>query len=180
MFANPWIGQGFGKSAIGLSRFSPYLFSQREILNVYFLPKLRDLPQVDMVPFKLAFTWGFGQAAPGLVAYDVQNQIVQVHVPTFVWGVNGVVSDNTGSPNAQFQIFHTHDGRQRRWFNRPSTLSESAGSGVLPQLYRAPYLILPDDSIECEIQNLGLPVAPNVTSVQVTLLCGEVAPGVLS
>ena len=184
MLSNPWVGQGSRKSAIGLSAFSPYLFAQREILNLYFLPKLRDLPQVDMVPFKLAFTWGYNQTIPGLAAYATENQIVQIHVPTFVWGINGVATnpeERGGSPgNFQFQIFHTHDGRQRRWFNRPSTLAESCGTGPLPQLFRAPYLILPDDSIECEVQNLSAPIAPSVTSVQIVLLCGEVAPGVLS
>ena len=183
MSSNPWVGQGQRKSAIGLSAFSPYMFAQREILNVYFLPKLRDLPQVDMVPFKLAFTWGFNQTIPGLAAYATENQIEQIHVPTFVFGINGIVFDAPGAgatANFQFQIYHTHDGRQRRMFNRPSTYNESCGSGGHPQLFRAPYLILPDDSIECEVQNLGLPIAPNVTSIQIVLLCGEVAPGVLS
>ena len=175
---NAWVGQQNGNAAIGLSPISPYLFGQRKLLNIYFLPKLRDLPQSDLLFYKTVFDFGFTPGTNGLSALGTENVVIQIQQPTLIYAVQGV-SDEPAVPQLGFlfQLFHTHEGKQRRWFNRHVANTEFCGTGKRPMILRTPYLFLQGDSIECEVKNLAQPAAPNVTRIQVALIGAQLIPG---
>ena len=156
------------------------LFADRQFNNNHYLPTTLDLP-ADLEFAPKVFGWGlFGPSSqPGLAALDTQNQTFQIAVPTFIWGLTGVSNDNTGPGNSNsgflFSIFHTHNGNQYQFFNRAVFSGDILGSGPKPFYLRKPHLLLPGDSIEVQVQNLGSPAAPAVTSIQVVLLAGDSA-----
>jgi len=160
-------------------RITPLFFPQRKLRNRHYLPKLLNLPQ-DLDFQAIGFGWGLFGPAPGLAALDTQNQTVQIMVPTFLWGMAGVSNDNTGPGNSNLgfnlNIFHTHNGSQYRFFNRDVFNAEVLGKLGNPAILRQPHLFLPGDSIECQVKNLGSPVAPAVTSIQVVLFAGQMSP----
>src|ERR1700676_5134938 len=125
----------------------------------------------------LVFSWGFTQDAPGLASLETQNKVIQLRKSTWVWAMNGVSNDNTGPASSnlsfQFQLYHTHNGVQSRWSNRPLLNTEALGTGSKPKTLTQPHLFLAGDSVEVEVKNLGKPAAPNLTSISVALFCGE-------
>jgi hypothetical protein len=171
------VGEQSGARGLTVYGLSPYLFSQRQLRNWKYLPLNRDLPQGQMEFTVLVFSWGFTPNAPGLASLETQNTVIQLRKPTWVWGMNGVSNDTTGPSGAnlgfQFQVFHTHNGVQSRWFNRPVLNVEALGSGQRPKILTQPHLFLAGDSVEVEVKNLGKPVAPSVTSISVAFFCGE-------
>jgi len=175
---NSWVGQNRGIYGIGLSAISPYFFPQRKLLNLYFLPKRRDLPQEDMLLYWIRFSFGDTPGTTGLAALDTQNQAQQVKLPTYVWGISGGSRTLVGtSAGFIFQLYHTI-GQNRRWiFNKHVSDVEVLGNGQHPQLFPRPYLLLPQDSIECEVKNMSTPTAPNLTTMGVTLHCAQVISG---
>lgn len=176
---NSWVGQNPGIHGIGLSAISPYLFPQRKLLNLYFLPKLRDLPQHDVLLYWIRFSFGDTPGTTGLAALDTQNRAEQVKLPTFIWGISGGSRTLAGtSAGFVFQLYHTI-GQTRRWvFNKHVFDGEILGSGQKPHLLRKPYLLLPTDTIECEVKNMSTPNTGTLTTMGVTLHCGQiVSPG---
>jgi len=172
------IGEQLGNEAFTVYGLSPLLFGQRGVRNYQYLPRNRDLPRKNLIFSMQCFSWGFTPDTPGLAALETQNKVLQILTPTFVWALNGVTNDNTGPAGSslgfQFNFSHTHDGTQYRWFNRPLLNIEALGTGQRPKTLVQPHLFLPGDSIECEVKNLGRPVSPALTSVQVVLFCGEI------
>lgn len=171
------VGEESGDRGLTVYGLSPYLFPQRGVRNWKYLPLNRDLPQAQMEFTVLKFMWGFGSSTPGLASLETQNLVVQLRKSTWIWAMNGVSNDNTGPSGSnlgfQFQLYHTHNGVQSRWANRPLFNLEALGSGQRPKILTQPHLFLAGDSVEVEVKNLGKPVAPNVTSISVALFGGE-------
>jgi hypothetical protein len=171
------VGEESGDRGLTVYGLSPYLFPQRGVRNWKYLPLNRDLPQAQMEFTVLKFMWGFGTSTPGLASLETQNLVVQLRKSTWVWATNGVSNDNTGPSGSnlgfQFQLYHTHNGVQSRWANRPLLNLEALGSGQRPKILTQPHLFLAGDSVEVEVKNLGKPVAPNLTSISVALFGGE-------
>jgi hypothetical protein len=171
------VGEASGEAGLTVYGLSPYLFPQRRVRNWKYLPLNRDLPQGQMDFTVLVFSWGFTPDAPGLASLETQNKVIQLRKNTWVWAMNGVSNDNTGPASSnlgfQFQLYHTHNGVQSRWSNRPLLNTEALGSGSFPKTLTQPHLFLAGDSVEVEVKNLGKPVAPSVTSISVALFGGE-------
>jgi len=172
------VGEASGERALTVYGLSPYLFPQYKTRNWKYLPLNRDLPQKDVEFTVVKAMWGFNSATPGLASREVQNQIIQIKKPTFIWAINGVSNDNTGSGGTNqgflFQIYQTHNGVQSRWYNRPvKSRDEVMGTGQHPMTLLQPHLFLPSDSVEFEVHNLGTPTAPAVTSISIALFAGE-------
>jgi hypothetical protein len=171
------VGEESGDRGLTVYGLSPYLFPQRKVRNWRYLPLNRDLPQGQMEFTALVFSWGFTPDAPGLASLETQNKVVQLRKSTWIWAMNGVSNDNTGPASSnlgfQFQLYHTHNGVQSRWSNRPLLNTEALGTGQQPKILTQPHLFLAGDSVEVEVKNLGKPVAPTVTSISVALFGGE-------
>jgi len=171
------IGEATGARALTVYGVSPYFFPQRKLRNWKYLPLHRDLPS-GLQFTALVFSWGFTPDTPGLAALETQNKIIQIKKPTWIWAINSADNDATGSGGSdsgfQCQIYHTHNGVQSRFFNRPlRSRQEVFGNGQLPFTLTQPHLFLPNDSVEVEVKNLGNPVAPAVTSISVAMFGGE-------
>lgn len=172
---NPWVGMHRGDHS-PLVRISPFLYGQRKLLNIFFIPKLRDLPQHGLDLKALVFDFGFNDTSQSLDAYDTLRANEVARMNFLVWGITGHADEATSPPTPPpaepsylFQFFHTHDGNQRQFFNKDLSNRELAGSGQHPHLLPHPYLILAGDTITCEMQNLG----GSQLNAQVVLLGGE-------
>lgn len=172
------VGEKVGNDAFTVYGISPFLFPQRGVRNYQYLPRVRDLPQTDLSFMMLVFSWGFSPNAPGLGNLATDNQILQIKEPTFVWALGGVTNDNTGPAGSSLgflvNFYQTHEGNQYQWFTRSCMNTEVLGTGQKPKTLTQPHLLLPGDNIQCMVQNLGIPVAPALTSVQVVLFCGRI------
>jgi hypothetical protein len=154
MQTNPWVGSQPGdKSA--LVRISPYLYGQRKLLNIFFLPKLRDLPQHGLDLLGEVFDFGYNQGSVPLDAFDVLRSSQVLRRNFLVWGITGVCTPSGAVPNYLFQVYHTHEGKQRQFFNKALSDGELAGTAQAPMLLAHPYLVLEGDTLECEVQNLS-------------------------
>lgn len=143
-----------------LERISPFLFSQRKLLNRYFLARGRDLPGSGLEFRARTFDFGYNNPAQVLAPYAVINTNLISDNNLLVWGIVGV-SNPKGtaaaavSPAYLFNVTHTHEGTQIQWFNKAISDVEAAGSAQHPYLMREPQLVLAGDSLQIEIQNLG-------------------------
>lgn len=185
MSGNAWVGQHLGKDDPRLVRISPFLYSQRKLLNVFFLPKLRDLPQTGLDLKALVFDYGFNAGTSSLASMGTQKINLQIERPLMIWGITGNSSavrqagpgpDFAGRfrlspPNVgfQLQLFHTHQTAQRQFFNKHARDMEICGSGQHVHLLRTPYLVIKGDQITCEVKNL----TSAAMNVQVVLWGGE-------
>ena len=52
------------------------------------------------------------------------------------------------------QFFHTHDGVQRTWENKPITDIEAVGDAQNPSFLKEPILLVSGDTLTCQLQNL--------------------------
>lgn len=162
----------------GHLRISPLYFGQRRLANKHYLPPLLMLPDdLDFSP--IPFGWGVFGPGPGLTALGQGYLTYQVSLVTWIWGLCGGSNDATGpgGSNSGFQVnlIHTHNGNQYQFFNRPAFNLDVLGTGTKPMILRAPHMLLPGDSLSCQVNNLGNPVAPVVTSIRVLLLAGQAA-----
>lgn len=161
----------------GAVRITPLYFGQRKLNQKNYLPILLQLPEeLDFTP--IPFGWGvYSNANPGLAALENGYLTYQIKNLTWAWALCGGSNDNTGpgGTNSGFliNIYHAHEGSQYQFFNRPAFNQEVLGSGQKPMLMRVPHLFLPGDSLEVEVQNLGQPTGANVTSIHVTIMCGQ-------
>ena len=163
---------------VGLAgRLSPYLRSQRGVLNAAFLPLKELLPTEGLLTNSLTFDFGFNPGSPGLSALDTQNITLQMEHNFIGHTIVGYSNDRTGpgGTNSGFLVtfFHTHNGTQRRFFSKHLNSSEIMGSAQGPIILLSPILLLKGDSLECEVKNLGNPVPPALTAIQVCLVGGE-------
>lgn len=165
---NPWVGQYAGKDSPTRVLISPFLFAQRQLRNILYLPKLRDLPQgldLKAMVYDFGFTAGSGA---GLAALETQEKSLVVERPILVWGLNGFSTDAAGF---LLQCFHNHEGAQRQFFNKHVSNVAMCGSNTRPHVFRRPYMFLRGDSIEIEIKNLSQ--AASAAKIQVVLYGGE-------
>jgi hypothetical protein len=171
------VGERSGEQALTVYGLSPYLFPRYKTRNWKYLPLNRDLPQHNVEFTVIKAMWGFGGTIPGLASREVQNQIIQIKKPTFIWAIAGVSNDATGPSGSNqgflFQIYQTHNSVQSRWYNRPVSNTEGLGSGQGPLTLLQPHPFLPQDSVEFEVHNLGTPTSPSVTSISIALFAGE-------
>jgi hypothetical protein len=178
---NPWVGQEpIGKDSPHRVRISPFFYSQHKLLNVLYIPKLRDLPQEGMDFKAVVFDFGFAQGA-GLGPFETQHINLQVERPYMIWGIAGLTSDLTNpAVGFKIQFFHTHGGSQRQFFNKHMNDLNICGQAGRPLIVRSPYLVLKGDQISCEVKNLsnnsanpGFPAVGSNAKVQVVLYGGE-------
>lgn len=180
-----WVGTGdlSGPDAPGKVKISPYMFAQHKLLNLLYIPKVRDLPSLGFDFKALVFDYGFnpGQTGQigdtGLGPFETQDRNYQVERPFMIWGLTGFDDDAT-VPYVGFnlQIFHTHQGSQRQLFNKAVADKEILGTGRSPMIMRSPYLVLRGDQLQCQVQNLSDNSANVGTAnarVQVVLFGGE-------
>ncbi len=158
----------------GRLKFSPYLFSQNGTFNRYLLPARRDLPQFGVTFAAKTFDFGFNASNPSLDPYDTQRQTITCTRNFLAWGFTGTSSpaafgSGAVSPAFLFQVYHSHMGAQRQFFNKALSDQELAGSAQAPHILIEPQVILIGDQLTLEMQNLG-----NLTlNAQVVLLGGE-------
>jgi hypothetical protein len=168
------VGQHAGDDS-ALVRISPYLYGQRKLLNIFFLPKLRDLPQHGLDLKALVFDFGFNANNLSLDPFNTTRANETCRRNFLVWGITGRADLATLPPTAPpepsylFQFFHAHEGVQRQFYNKDLSNRELAGNAQHPHLLPHPYLILAGDTITCEVQNLG----SSALDAQVVLLGGE-------
>ncbi len=175
VYRNSWIGEQAGDVS-GLIRISPMLFAQKGLMNIFRIPKLRDLP-INLDLKAIVFDFGFDTAPtnPGLAPFDTQDDSKVIERPMLLWGITGVASYAGAAPagsqnNYQVMFFHTHNGVQRQLFNKRMLDSEVIGTAQQPNILRTPYLMLPGDSIQIEVNSM---TAGTPTKIQVCLLGGE-------
>ncbi len=157
---------------------TPFFFGQHKLLNILYIPKLRDLPQ-DHIDLKgIVFDFGFngGQGA-GLAPFEVQKRNYVVDRSVLLWGLSGITTDLT-NPRVGYlvQIFATHGGTQRQFFTKHLNDAEIVGTGQRPFLLRSPYLLMKGDQLQCEVKNLSNNQANPGTAnskVQLVLWGGE-------
>lgn len=187
MSGNPWVGQHAGKEDPRLVRISPFFYGQHKLLNILYIPKLRDLPQNAIDLKAMVFDFGFVAGQPSLGPFETQKINLQVERPLMIWGITGVSNERPdergGVPLAGYrlQFYHTHDQTERQFFNKHLQNTEICGSGQFLHIVRHPYLIIRGDQITCEVKNLSdnhlnpnFPVRPDSdTKIQVVLWGGE-------
>jgi hypothetical protein len=182
MPGNPWVGQHVGREDPRITRISPFFYGQHKLMNIWYIPKLRDLPQDGMDLKGMVFDFGFNAGNPTLGPFATGKVNLQVERPFMIWGITGFTND-LSAPRVGYnlQIFHTHDNDERQFFNKSVNDGEIAGSGRLLHILRSPYLVIRGDQLACEVKNLssnsanpGFPASPaSDAKVQVVLLGGE-------
>lgn len=150
--------------------WTPYLYGQRKLRNLLYLPVERDLPSGDLK--LLSFQFGI---QPGSTTVEVAGtaEVAQTLPRSFlVWAVTGVYI-NTTDPGSSFdyQIFHTHEGKQRQWFNKHQNQANAIGTAQRPFMLRSPYLFMAGDQVECEVKNRSIAGAARI---EVVLIGAEV------
>lgn len=184
---NPWVGQHVGKEDPRIVRISPFFFGQHGLLNVLYIPKLRDLPQSGMDLKAMVFDFGFNAGSSTLGPFGTQKVNLQVERPVMLYGITGfgnaVFNPDVAPGRVGFnlQLYHTHDQTERLFFNKHLNDAEICGSGARLHIFRSPYLVPKGDQLACEVKNLsdnslnpGFPAQPQSdTSIQVVLWGGE-------
>lgn len=169
---NPWVGTHRGQSSAAI-RISPWLYSQKKLLNIFFLPKLRDLPQIGLELKVVMFDYGFNPGNPVLDPFDTVRTSEVCTRNLIIWGITGtsiiVGAGAPAEPAYMLQVYHTHQGTQSQFFNKPVTDVELAGTAQHPHLLPHPYLCLKGDVLDCELQNL----TGNNLNAQLCLLGAE-------
>jgi hypothetical protein len=166
-----------------LYRVSPLLYSQREVMNEYFLPDERDLPGEGL---DLRFeTFDFGFSNPGNIVPPLDMAYFDIpfgrnFLASMITGSSmaapGPTPPVAGSPNAavtpsfQFNFVHLNaKGVQRQWSSKPVTDFEALGTAEEPMIFKSPVLILKGDTLQCQLINLA-----NVNLMaQIVLIGGE-------
>lgn len=177
MAGNAWVGQHSGKEDRRLVRISPYFFGQHGLSNIFYLPKLRELPATGLDFKAIVFDFGFALGTPTLGPLGTQKINLSIERPVLLWAIVGV-SDEIAEVGAKLgfnvQVFHSHEGAQRQFFNKHVNNGEVLGNGTNPALFRSPYLMIRGDEITCEVKNLSSnPANPNGVRIQVVLYGGE-------
>ena len=159
---NPWVGQNptAGKDSPLITRISPYFFSQHGLSNIYYLPKLRDLP-ASAVDFKaIVFDFGFNAGTYPLPPSGAAKVLIGIERPLLIWGIaatsaytGGAHGFDPGGSGFQFQLLHSHQGHQRQFFSKFTTLNETAGQGGTPLVFRMPYMVMKGDELTCQVRN---------------------------
>lgn len=174
---NPWVGQHPGKDDPRLVRISPYFFGQHGLENIYYIPKLRDLPQSGLDFKALVFDFGFDVGNQALGPRATAKRTLAIERPLLIWGITAITNDQSNpAVGFNFQILHNHEGSQRQFFNKHVNNGEICGDGTNPMLLRMPYLVIKGDEVTCEVKNISNNTAnPNSgpASVQVVLFGGE-------
>ena len=175
---NPWSGQDpNGKDDPRLVHISPFFFSQHGLRNIFYIPKLRDLPASGLDLKVLVFDFGFDIPANSLGPKATAKRTLAIERPILIWGCTGVTSDlSNPAVGFNFQILHNHGGSQRQFFNKHVNNGEIAGDGHRPMIFRMPYMVIKGDEVTCEVKNLSNNAAnPGSTNsnVQVCLFGGE-------
>src|ERR1700688_1718788 len=152
-----------------LYRVSPLLFSQREMMNKYFLPDERDLPAHGL---ELRFeTFDFGFANPGNIVAPYDTAYFDIafgrnFLAEIITGCSMVAPrlnpPVAGAPNAAvspaflFNFMHLNSlGVQRQWPSKPVTDVEALGTAEEPMIFKSPVLILQGDTLQCQLTNLA-------------------------
>jgi len=189
--SNLWVGTGdlSGPDAPYKVKVSPYFFPQHGLLNMLYIPKVRDLPSRGFDFKGLVFDYGFnaGQTGQlgitdlGLGPFETQDRNYQVERPFMIWGISGFDNDLTVPyVGYNLQIFHAHQGAVRQLFNKALADGEIVGTGKFLHILRSPYLVLKGDQLQCQVKNLsnnaanpGFPAASSNAKIQVVLWGGE-------
>jgi hypothetical protein len=158
-----------------LYRVSPLLFPQYPAIHNYFLQKTRDLPTFGLRTRFQAFDFGYstGNAVQPLDTAYFDLQIGRDFLAEIITGTYGSAAANVppslpsspgyglaqqpnanGTPGFLVQFFHTHDGVQRTWENKPITDIEAVGDAQNPSFLKEPILLVSGDTLTCQLQNL--------------------------
>lgn len=156
MIGNSWVAQHAGRDSAKRVRISPLLFSQRKLLNILQLPKLRDLPQNGMNLKSIVFDFGFCPGSTSLAPLGTGLINYQIERPYLMWGITAFSNDLTNpAVGFNFNLYHTRDNAQRFLFNKDLNNAAVSGSGKNPLLLRSPYMFLKGDQVSCECKNLS-------------------------
>lgn len=166
MSGNAWVGQHVGKEDPRLVRISPFFYPQHKLLNVLYIPKLRDLPQDGLDLKGMVFDFGFNLGVASVDPKGTAKVNLQVERPLMIWGITGV-SDSAAGFLVQF--FHTHEGSQRQFFSKHINAAAVAGNGTNLLIVRYPYVVIRGDQLTAEVKNLDTVAA----KIQVVLFGGE-------
>lgn len=177
MSGNAWVGQHSGKEDRRLTRISPFFFGQHGLNNILYLPKLRELPATGLDFKAIVFDFGFALGTPTLPPLGTQKVNLAIERPLLIWALAGVTSDLT-NPRVGYnvQVFHSHEGAQRQFFNKHVNDGEALGNGTNVHILRSPYLMIRGDEVTVEVKNLSNNAANAGgadSKVQVVLYGGE-------
>jgi hypothetical protein len=179
MSGNAWVGQEHqgAKDDPRMVRISPYYFAQHGLENIFYLPKLRDLPAKGLDFKALVFDFGFNAGRPSLGPRGTAKVTLAIERPILFWAIAGVTNDQTVPYiGYNFNIFHSHQGNKRQFFNKHVADGEIAGAGGNPQIMRMPYMVIKGDEVTCEVKNLSNNAANpdgGNASIQVVIYGGE-------
>ena len=125
----------------------------------------------------LVFDFGFNVGRPSLGPHATAKVTLAVERPLLIWAITGVTSDlSNPAVGFNFNIFHSHQGVKRQFFNKHINNQEITGNGTHPTLFRMPYMVIRGDELTCEVKNVSdnsaNPGEIN-SNVQVVLFGGE-------
>ena len=156
MIGNSWVGQENGKDSPRRVRISPLLFSQHQLRNILYLPKLRDLPLTGLDLKAIVFDFGFDPGTNSLAPFGTGLINVQIERPLLMWGMTAFTNDQSNpAVGFNFQLYHARGSNQRFLFNKDLNNANVAGAGTNPLLLRSPYLLMRGDQLTCEVKNLS-------------------------
>lgn len=164
---------------------SPYLFSQYELINEYFLPADKELPEHGLQAQVLVFDFGFAQPSNTVPPMDTQFFPITLPNNFLATGATGV-SDIPPStlttvtaagatsavqidPAYLLNFQQTHGGSTWQWMNKDVSNGEGVGTGEHPLVFKSPVLMPAGDTISCVVRNL----ANASLRVQVALIGGS-------
>jgi hypothetical protein len=164
---------------------SPYLFSQYELINGYFLPEDKELPLHGLQGQVLVFDFGFALAANTVAPMDTQFFPITLPNNFLATGVTGVsdippstlvnvaaagaTSGVQQDPSYLLNFQQTHGGNTWQFMNKDVSNGEGVGTGEHPMMFKSPVFLPAGDTISCVVRNLM-----NASlRVQVTLIGGS-------
>lgn len=149
---------------------SPLLFPQYTLINDYFLPEERELPQHGVTAQVLVFDFGFAQPPLTLGPMDSQFFPLTLGSNFLACAVTGVsdVPPSVGvvpsagllagvqvTPSYLINFQQTHAGNTWQWMNKDVSNDEAVGTGEHPLMFKSPVFLPIGDTVSCVVRNLG-------------------------
>ena len=128
------------------------------------LPEEDELPAVELWAY--SFDFGFLPGNPQVGALGTSELSYALGEEVLVWAITAADSDAAGF---RYMLYHQRQGAQRQLFDKHQLQVNAAGTAQFPVFLKSPYLLLPGDSILCEVKSLS----NNPSNIQVVLFGGR-------
>lgn len=130
------------------------------------LPAEDELPPLELWAY--CFDFGFVPGSPQVGALGTSELSYALAEEVLIWAITGADSDAAGF---RYMLYHQRQGAQRQVFDKHQLGVNAAGSAQFPVFLKSPYLLMPGDSILCEVKSLS----NNPSNIQVVLYGGRIA-----